>query len=352
MAVSGSIWSTVVGHDGLLERLEREAARGRAAPATLFAGPPGVGKLTVGLGLAQRLHCTGDPAPCGRCAGCLGVARRVPGQVLLLEPEEQGGTAVVKQRVHKIDSIRRLQAEAALRALGDRPRVCLIRSAELMTEPAANCLLKVLEEPPPGLALVLTSEQPAALLPTILSRLRRYDLGEVPAESMARWLVAQHGCDPATAETAAWAAAGRPARALALATDPAARAVRDQAHRLLAALRDRPPVAALAAAQALLGEEADAARLESALDALEGWYRDALVLQADAGPIRQRDRQEEIARFAAQWQPAELRAGLDALLQARISLRRNGNVALVLEVMWLRLARGGRPAGLARLKER
>ncbi len=106
-------------------------------------------------------------------------------------------------------------------------------------------------------------------------------------------------------------------------------------------------MAALAAAQALLGEEADAARLESALDALEGWYRDALVLQADAGPIRQRDRQEEIARFAAQWQPAELRAGLEALLQARISLRRNGNVALVLEVLWLRLARGGRPAGVA-----
>lgn len=341
----------MIGHDELLRRLEREVAGGRCAQGYLFAGPDGVGKVTAALGLAQRLNCHAPSPPCGTCADCRAVALRNPGYVQLLDPELQAGNGAYRVRIHKIDALRRMQAEVGLRAIGDQVRVWIVRTAEAMTEPAANSLLKTLEEPPSGVVIVLTAEQPAGLLDTIRSRVRRLDFGPVPTAAIAGWLVSSHGQTAARAAVLAPLAAGRPGKARALATDPGTEALRGEVLAAAADLVAGPPAVALRVAERLLGatgtDEAPAAdRVPLALDLLEWWYRDALVYGtggAAAGLVNQ-DREDDLVRFAAGRSAVELRDGLAALHQTRLCLQRNANPALALEVLCLRLALG-RPPG-------
>lgn len=354
--MSGAIWSQVVGHETALERLARDAAGGRVADAYLFAGPGGVGKRTVALGFAQRLCCTAETPPCGRCEACRAVARLVPGRIQVVLPQEQAGGGVFKVRFHPIDSLRQMQSEIALRGLEPGRRVYIIDAAEAMREEAANSLLKTLEEPPPEVVMILLSEQPAALLPTVLSRLRRIDFGPVPTAAVAEWLRRAHGVAPGTAQTLAEVAAGRPGRALRLATDPAATAHRERVIADLCGLARAPAAAALPTARAWLGEDTaggPGAELGGeptvvlTLDVIEWWYRDALVSRCggDGATLVNSDRLAEVQAFGAARSPAELRAGLQALGQARQSLQRNANATLAIEVLWLRLRRGGMTVG-------
>ena len=345
-----AIWHDMIGHVDILERLEREAAGGRTAQGYLFAGPDGVGKVTCALGLAQRLNCTGAEPPCGRCEACRAVALRNPGYVQVIEPEQQAGSGAYRVRLHKIDTLRRMQSEIGLRAIGDQRRVWIMRTAEAMNEAAANSFLKTLEEPPPGVVIVLTAEQPAGLLETIRSRLRRVEFGPVPTAEIASWLVAHHDQSAERAEVIAPLAAGRPQKALALATDPATETLRREVLEAAEALCTQPSAVALAVAERLLsgggdGEDAAAERVPLAIDLLEWWYRDALVYRAGgagAGLVNQ-DRQADLVRFAERKTAPELRDGLAALHQTRLCLQRNANPALALEVLCLRLAAGRPP---------
>ncbi|MBI2302765.1 MAG: hypothetical protein HYU66_27990 [Armatimonadetes bacterium] len=359
MAVSGPLWSQVVGHEPVLRRLEADVAHGRVAQAYLFAGPAGTGKTLVALGLAQRLNCSGASPPCGVCEGCIQAARRAPMVVQVLAPEEQAGNSAYRARLHRVETVRALQADVALRPFRKGYRVYVIRSAEMLREEAANTLLKTLEEPPADTVLVLTAEQPAALLSTVLSRLRRLDFGSVAAPLVEAWLRDAHGVAETTAAVAAAVAAGRPGKALRLATDPAAWARRSEVLDRIARIGETPRAAALAVAALWLGGETEESGkmpdeggeppIELALDALEWWYRDALMLRAGAGEgaVVNRDRAAAVAEFAQCWEPGELRACVAALQTARRCLLRNANASLVVEVLWRKLARGGRPAGTA-----
>ncbi len=344
-----AIWPAMIGHSERLARLEREVAGERCAQGYLFAGPAGVGKVTTALGLAQRLNCQGPVPPCGECEGCRAVASRNPGFVQVIEPEQQAGQGAYRVRIHKLEVLRRLQADVGLRALGGQVRVWILRGAEAMTEPAANSLLKTLEEPPPRVVFVLCAEQPAGLLETIRSRLRRVDFGPVPTAAIADWLVAAHGQPAETAGVLAALAAGRPGKALQLAIEPAAAAVRAMALDGIERLVAGPVAGALRVAEEWLGAAAgeDASTLERvplAIDLLEWWYRDALLWSLGGGEgVVNQDRLAELDRFAARRTVVELRDGLAALQQTRRCLQRNANPALALEVLCLRLALGRPP---------
>ena len=66
--------------------------------------------------------------------------------------------------------IGQLPIKERLYYLQKKKKICLIHDADLMTLPAANSLLQILEEPPADLVFILLSSRPWALLPTIISR--------------------------------------------------------------------------------------------------------------------------------------------------------------------------------------
>src|SRR5579883_2603721 len=131
-----------------------------------------------------------------------------------------------------IEEIQALREEVALKPVEARHKVYLLREAEDLSEPAANALLKTLEEPPPGVVLLLTASTPDLLLPTLVSRCQQFRLRPVAWAPLAAHLERTCGVPRAEAERLATLSEGRIGWAVRAARDPALLAAR-QAHTTL-----------------------------------------------------------------------------------------------------------------------
>lgn len=212
------------GHLAAAATLEAAARSGRLPHAWLLAGPPGIGKATLGYRFARWLLAGGAERPAEAGVPPLHlppehpVFRRVlagsHADLRALRPEAEGGV----KRVIRVDD-----ARAAIRFLAMTPaeggwRFVLVDQAEAMRPEAANALLKTLEEPPPRAVLMLTTAAPDRLLPTIRSRCRRLQLAPLgPGEMAALLARLRPELAPGERERLAVMAEGSPGRALELA---------------------------------------------------------------------------------------------------------------------------------------
>ena len=89
-----------------------------------------------------------------------------------------------------VDEVRRMKSYFALSAADGGRRVAIIDAVDEMNPAAANALLKLLEEPPANVTLLLISHQPSKLLPTIRSRCRELRLHPLGAQDVALALAA------------------------------------------------------------------------------------------------------------------------------------------------------------------
>jgi DNA polymerase III subunit delta' len=186
--------------------------------ALLFHGPEGVGKTAFAERFAQSLLCqspAADGQPCGACDSCGWFAqyshpdyRRVRPEALeedgAAESEEgdtgegrkAGKSAKAPSREIKIDQVRALADFMNISTHRQGMRVILLYPAEALNTAAANALLKTLEEPPPDTMFLLVSNSLDRLLPTILSRCRKFALSMPRQEEALAWLAGQ-GVDDA-----------------------------------------------------------------------------------------------------------------------------------------------------------
>jgi len=200
-----------IGHDRVLASLYRAAEEDALHHAYLLEGPEGVGKRQIADLMALTVNCTEDRAekrPCGRCNTCRTIRDGTHPDVLVLEPDPTKASASIP-----VDAVREVIRQAGYHRYGARRRVVIVDPAEAMAEPAANALLKTLEEPPEGTGFFLVTHNAQALLPTIRSRCQRVRLGAVPTSAISRWLSSRKVDD---AEVLAQLALGCPGRALAL----------------------------------------------------------------------------------------------------------------------------------------
>ena len=206
----------IVGQDRVLEQLYQGLCGIRRPHAYIFAGPAGVGRRTTALALARTLLChqpatTANggrfpalpadlplPRACGHCHDCRMMADNAAHGDFHLVYKELAAfhdDPAVRSRVMQdlsIDVIRSFLIEPAWRSASrGRGRVFVIKQAELMSLAAQNALLKTLEEPPPGVTIILLAEQPEQLLPTTLSRCRLLRFGLLPREFVREKLLEQ-----------------------------------------------------------------------------------------------------------------------------------------------------------------
>jgi DNA polymerase-3 subunit delta' len=212
------------GHADAAAALEAAARSGRLPHAWLVAGPPGIGKATLGYRFARWLLAGGAERPAEPGAPPLNlppehpVFRRIVAgghaDFVALRPEAGDGV----KRTIRVDPVRKAIHSLSLTPAEGGWRFVLVDQAESMRPEAANALLKTLEEPPPRAVLMLTTAAPDRLLPTIRSRCRRLQLAPLAPAEMDAVLRRQRPEMPdADRGRLAVMAEGSPGRALALA---------------------------------------------------------------------------------------------------------------------------------------
>ncbi len=324
-----STWP-VFGHHWAVDLLDRGLRAGRLPHALLLAGPAQIGKRTLALALAAALICQADERPCGRCRACRLVAQGVHPDVRLVaaDDSERG-----REGVLKIDQIRELQREATLAPIEARAKVFVLREMERANLPAANALLKTLEEPPAHVVLLLTSARPHALLPTIVSRCQVLALRGLPRQEVADVLAGHWGAGREQAELLARLADGRLGWAVQRLTD--GKTWEERSRRLVEAreLPRQSRVQRLAYADEL---SRTPAALLPTLALWISWWRDVLLVQQGcADAVRNIDLAAELAGEAASFDPRQVQGFVTRLQAAPIQINQNANARLLLEALVL-----------------
>lgn len=174
------------GQSALLTQLESDFAQGTFVHAYLFAGPKGTGKKSVARLCAAAAMCRaqgGEKKPCGVCGPCRRMLAGTHPDIHEILPESGKKTIGVEIVRGVIEEVGVSSFEGGVKAL-----IC--PNAEKMTPQAQNCLLKTLEEPPEKTVFFLITDQPGALLATIVSRCRTVRFHPLDMESAKARLMA------------------------------------------------------------------------------------------------------------------------------------------------------------------
>jgi DNA polymerase-3 subunit delta' len=320
----------VLGQDKAKAMLRRAVGGGRLAHAYLFRGPSGVGKKTLARAFGNYLNCL-EPRPeqdaCGHCRSCRKLrSGNHPDRLLI----EQDGAAI------KIAQIRELKHALTFPPLEAQLRIVLLAEVHTMRREAANSLLKILEEPPPGNLLILTGDGASEILPTITSRCQQIPFLPLPLPQVTAELVAE-GIAPDTAATLAALGGGSLGQARQLATLDLLELRRAAVTGLLELRPGQADTAeaifALAESAAGLGE-----LLPQFLGLLKLWFRDLLLIHHhQPGRVVNLDLRETLARGQKRWGLPELPARFQLFDQAERQLARNCNRTLVCEVLYFGL---------------
>lgn len=234
---------------GLIERLQAR----RLPHALLLTGPAGLGKRHFADCFSRAMLCDSplqDGSACGACRGCLLLEAGSHPDYLRVEPEEEG-------KGIGIDKVRDLAGFQSLKSQYGRQRVVQLQPADRLNISAANALLKTLEEPAGDTVLLLVTDRPSSLLPTIRSRCQQVifrPVSDTDLETQA-WLEERlRGSSSLSAAALLQMASGAPLRALSLVTDGEL-ALRDELFEGFAAL-EQGSVSPLELAERWLGQGA------------------------------------------------------------------------------------------------
>jgi len=324
-------FSTIEGHEQPLRILQRAIANNTLAHAYLFSGQAGIGKKKTAFALAAAVNCLNarPEGGCGVCPSCRKIATLGHPDVRILAPD---GDEI------KIDQVRQVQADLALKPFEGAKKVLIVDGIESMNAASSNAFLKTLEEPPGDALLILITAMPQSLLPTIRSRCQEILFHPLPRNTLARALMDKRGLSEEDAWFIAALAQGSMGRGLEMDVEQE-KTARDEVAALWSGLERMSPGEVLAQAEAY-GKDRE--RLERLLELGAEWLRDALVYSVTGEErLLVHGRAQELYRQRAdQASLPKLLADVELFSVSRNLLDRRVSVQLVAENLFLKLGRG------------
>ena len=327
-------FSEITGHKNQISGLKQAVISGRVAHAYLFSGPPGIGKKTTALALSASLLCnqiqSGDA--CGVCVSCRQVMHKNHPDFYEIIPD---GASI------KIEQIKNLQQKARYKSYQNKYQIFIIDPAHAMTREAANCFLRILEEPPEQTIFILISDQPDLLLPTVISRCQPMAFKELSLEEVSSLLVKLTDITSEKASLAAQLAQGSLGKAISSTNDDTQLKLRDLVISLAESIRRSAISRLLQEVDDLIQKKINVREM---LEMLLLWYRDLLIWKSSHNEqlVFNRDKLEIIAAEAQHYTFETLVKAVEMSEKTKYNLTRNANRRAALDVLLLSLTRFGR----------
>jgi len=360
-------FSELLGQERARGVLRLAAAGGRLPHAFLFCGIEGSGRRTAARMLAAALGCAAPNAgeACGECRSCRKLARGTHPDFVLIEPAAEAARKAKKAKKSgkkgatsdaaaeaeadsaedgepsgrkglkiTIDQARELARRVCVPPAESKVRVSVLWPAGRMNDEPANALLKTLEEPPAGNVLILCCREPGEVLPTIASRCQAVSFAPLPEPILRGWLEAR-GAEGVAAARLAYLAGGSLSRAERL-LDPELPARRQSLLSALAGLAGSGAAHIMDLSEGLAHDD----HRDELLEALKGYFRDAVVLAAtgEAGRAVNIDFLEPLRALAAAATPADLLAQVELVGRAQAAIEANCDPQLALEALFFELS--------------
>ena len=205
----------IVGHAENTLRFEKAVERNRLPSTFLFVGPEGIGKKTFAIELAKSLLCESIPETvlenCGHCESCVMIdSGNHPDFEFVCRPKGKANL-LIEQFIGDGDHRNRagLCYNFSLKPNRGTRKVAVIDDADYFNGPSANCLLKILEEPPDRSVLILIGTAADKIMSTIRSRSQIFHFNRLPEDEVIQILQTFDNEDlPASIEEIARAGSG------------------------------------------------------------------------------------------------------------------------------------------------
>ena len=178
-------FNEVVGQEHVTKTLTNSIELNQTSHAYLFTGPRGVGKTTMARVLAKAVNCVNVPNCCLQpigerkfCDNCLSI--NSGSMIDLIEIDAASNRS--------IDDIRDIKEKSLFAPNIGTNKVYIIDEAHGLTGPAQQAFLKLLEEPPENVIIILATTEISSIPQTIISRCQRFDFNRINLNQMSSHL--------------------------------------------------------------------------------------------------------------------------------------------------------------------
>ena len=361
MSGAPALFHDLIGQEHVARFLTAAVKRG-PSHAYLFLGPPGSGRMTAALGFAAALCC--EQGGCGVCPSCEKATRGTHPDIEVVAPT---GSFIT------VDQIREVNHSLSLHPHESLARVFIISDASAFNSESANAFLKSLEEPPRFVFFLLLAGREDRVLPTLVSRCQTVRFGPVPVDDIETFLREKYGVSDTIAQAYARVSRGNLRLARALCEDKelvtrrgrylqigenlARGAWEGGAAQMAADIMSAAQEAGEAVEEEIIPEgfiattkkrqEQDAHRRSSAaqrrelilaLDFLESWFRDMMVMASGAGEaVMNKDYELELEDQALASRAGSYRLAVEVIEATRSKLGYNIDLELALQAMFYQL---------------
>lgn len=317
----------ILGQFPALSILQKDIATGNLSGAYLFIGPAGVGKKMAAVSFAKTLNCQeGSTDSCERCSCCLRIERMNHPNLRIVTPEKDS---------LRISQIRELKSQVTYRIYEGKKRVWILDGAEKLTLEAANSLLKILEEPPDDLIIILITAIPKLLPSTIISRCRVIQFLPLKTSHLQKLLSKEDNVSAPLVPLISELAQGSMSEALKLIKEKQLFQEREKIFQLL---RE-----GVALTQEVLDlserwSEKESLWLDTLLNMVLFFLRDLLIIKLSSSfSLVNQDKKELLFSLKDRYSFSQLYRGVEAIEKAKTLLRANVSAQLILEWMWMRI---------------
>ncbi|MEE8360256.1 MAG: DNA polymerase III subunit delta' [Candidatus Omnitrophota bacterium] len=306
--------------DRAIDFLKASMEGDKLSSSLLFFGPDSVGKSTTALMVAKALNCRTGGSPsysCDRCTSCRKIEGRNHPDVHWIHPEGAGNKI-------RIERIRILKNDIVLKPFEGAAKFFIIEDAHLLTDAAANSLLKILEEPPRDSYIILIADDLYKIFFTIRSRCQWVLFSQAPLDALKNFLVKEHNVPEKEAHFLSHLSRGRIGKALEM--------------KAAGSLERKNEIVDRFTQENIIFHEDplffDKRREEilDIMDVLINWYRDIFILNnnGDRSLIVNADRTEDLELISRSLSAESVSDTLREVIQARTDIAGNVNPKLVL----------------------